>query len=147
MGAAVVVLVSAAAFGALSLGLGDTVPAVPVTAPRSTVVVDAFSGRENPRVDLEASVSLQLYAMLADQKSAGLLRRASLPDQDLGFRALVVTPADAALPVLRILPTAVYVSDAGTYLKLDDPDGLFYIRVRDAIRPLLADDVRGVLPS
>ena len=144
--AAAVVVIAGAGFGAWR-GPDTTVPAAPAADPGATVLIDAFSGRENPRVNLDDAVTKQLYAMVSDQKAAGLLERAALPEQELGFRALVVTPADASLPVLRILPTAVYVNNSGSYLRLDDPDGQFYSRVYYAIRTLIPDDVRGALPA
>ncbi len=147
--AAAVVVIAGASFGAWSWRGPDptTVPAFPAAAPLDSVLIDAFSGRENPRVNVDDAVTKQLYAMFFDQKAAGLLEPADLPEGELGFRALVVTPADTSLPVLRILPTAVYVNDSGSYLRLDDPDGQFYSRVYYAIRTLIPDDVRGALPA
>lgn len=146
--AAAIVLVAGAGLGAWSwLGRGSTVPAAPAAAPQSSVEIDVFSGRENPRVDLDAAVTTSLYAMLADQEGAGLLRPAVLPEQGLGFRGFVLTPADSSLPVLRILPTAVYVNRSGSYQQLPDPNMHFYNRVYDAIRPLIGDDVRDALPA
>jgi hypothetical protein len=67
--AAAIVLVAGAGFGAWSwLGRGSMVPAVAAAAPQSSVEIDAFSGRENPRVNLDEAVTRGLYAMLADQE-------------------------------------------------------------------------------
>ena len=146
--AAAIVLVAGAGFGAWSwLGRGSTVPAAPAAVPQSSVEIDVFSGRENPRVNLDAAITGQLYAMLSDQEAAGLLKPAALPEQGLGFRGFILTPADTSLPVLRILPTAVYVNRSGPYLRLDDPNERFYTRVYDAIRPLIGEDVRTALPE
>jgi len=146
--AAAIVLVTGAGFGAWSwLGRGSTVPAAPAPVPQNSVEIDVFSGRENPRVNLDAAVTGQLYAMLSDQEAAGPLKPAALPEQGLGFRGFILIPADTSLPVLRILSTAVYVKGSGPYLRLDDPNEHFYTRVYDAIRPLIGEDVRGALPE
>ncbi len=147
--AAAIVLVAGAGFGAWSwLGRGSTVPAAPAAAPQSSVEIDVFSGRENPRVNLDAAVTRRRCMRCSPtRKAAGLLRPAVLPEQGLGFRGFVLTPADSSLPVLRILPTTVYVNRSGSYQQLPDPNMHFYNRVYDAIRPLIGDDVRAALPA
>ncbi|MFT4110123.1 hypothetical protein [Propionicimonas sp.] len=134
------------------LGGGRAVPAVP--APAATVagsggrvVVELYSGRENPEVALDAGVADELYLMLADQEAAGLLEPGDAPTPGLGFGGLVVVPADSSRPSLRVLPTAVYLDRGGRPSRLDDPDGAFYSRVYDAVGPLLDEEVRRVLPD
>ena len=146
--AAAIVLVAGAGFGAWSwLGRGSMVPAVPAAAPQSSVEIDVFSGRENPRVNLDEAVTRGLYAMLADQEAAGPLSPAAPPEEGLGFRGFILTPSDSSLPVLRILPTTVYVNRSGSYQQLPDPNMNFYNLIYDAIRPLIGDDVRAALPA
>jgi hypothetical protein len=117
------------------------------TAPQTTVDIDMFSGRENPRVTLDAGVAEELHLMVGDHAAAGLLRPGEAAGNGLGFRGFVVTPADPARPRLRILPTEEVVDGAGLLGRLDDPGGSFYNRVYDAIRPLVSDDVWQALPD
>jgi|GEM_PF-2675109 hypothetical protein len=118
--------------------------ATPVAA---TVEVLMFSGRPDPVVSLNAEVAAQLYAMLADQEGAGLLKPSDPPPTDnLGFQGLRVTPIDSSHPTLQILPTAVYLWRSGNF-RVDDPDQNFYNRVYDAIAAELDPDVRAALPS
>jgi hypothetical protein len=146
--AAAMLLVAGFGLGAWAwLGGSGGVPAVPAATPQDTVLIDLYSGRENPRVVLDPTVATELYLMLADQEAAGRLRPGDPPEAGLGFRGLVVTPADGSRPALRILPTAVYLNRSGTALRLDDPDQGFYNRVYDAIRPLVDGDVRKALPD
>ncbi|MGC3994471.1 MAG: hypothetical protein QM779_10255 [Propionicimonas sp.] len=151
--AAAVALLAGTALGVVVwLGGGRTVPAVPapVATPAASgdrVVVELYSGRENPEVALDAGVADELYRMLADQEAAGLLEPGDAPTSDLGFAGLLVVPADTSRPSLRVLPTAVYLEQDGRPSRLDDPDGNFYSRVYDAIRPLLEDSVRQALPD
>ncbi|PFG16255.1 hypothetical protein ATK74_0789 [Propionicimonas paludicola] len=119
----------------------------PAVAGSATVQVLMFSGRRDPVATLPADVADELYAMLADQEAAGLLKPSDAPPADnLGFRGFLVTPKDRSQPALQILPTAVYLQRAGD-LRLDDPNQNFYNRVYDAIAPQLDPDVRAALPS
>jgi hypothetical protein len=139
-------------------GRGQGVPAVPIapastgspsssSAPGSaTVKLLMFSGRPDPTATLDADVVRELYAMLADQEAAGLLKPSDPAPDDLGFRGFLVTSADSSQPALQILPTAVYLERSGTY-RLDDPDQSFYNRVYDAIASQLEADVRAALPD
>lgn len=140
-------------------GRGQGVPAVPIaptpsaTASTSTVAVSAtvevlmFSGRPDPIATLNADVVDELYAMLADQEAAGLVKPSDSPPPDnVGFRGFLVTPKDRSQPTLQILPTAVYLQRAGNF-RLHDPNENFYNRVYDAIGPQLDPDVRAALPS
>ena len=105
-----------------------------------------FSGRPDPTATLNADVVDELYAMLADQEAAGLLKPSAPPSDNLSFRGFLVTPKDSSRPALRILPTAVYVERSGTH-RFDDPDRNFYNRVYDAIGPQLGADIRALLPD
>jgi len=138
-------------------GRGQGVPAVPIaptpsatastSAAAGTVEVMMFSGRRDPIATLNADVVDELYAMLADQEAAGLVKPSDSPPADnLGFRGFLVTPRDRSQPTLQILPTAVYLQRAGTF-RLEDPDQHFYNQVYDAIGPQLDPDVRAALPS
>lgn len=151
--AAAVVLVAGVGLGTwVWLGRDGTVPATPapVATPAASgdrVVVELYSGRENPEVDLDASVADQLYARLADQEAAGELEPGEPPESGLGFAGFVVRPADTSRPALRILTDAVYFDRSGTSMRLDDPHGSFYALVYDAVRPLLDDAARKALPD
>ena len=135
------------ALAAWSLRAGwGVVPATPAEA-RTTVMIDVFSGRENPVVTLDPAVAEELYLMLADHESAGEVHSGGAPDAVLGFRGLVVTPADDSRPTLRILPDAVHFERDGKWWRIDDPGQSFYDRVYHAIRPLLTADVRKLLPD
>lgn len=138
-------------------GRGQGVPAVPIaptpsatastSAAAATVEVMMFSGRPDPVVALNADVVDELYAMLADQEAAGLLKPSDAPPpNNLGFQGLRVTPTDDSRMTLQILPTEVYLWRAGN-LRLDDPEQNFYNRVYDAIGPQLDPDVRTALPA
>ncbi len=166
--AAAAVIAVVAGVGVVAIcapGRGQGVPAVPIaptpsaitTAPSTSaptavgsmtakVQVLMFSGRRDPVVSLDSDVADQLYAMLADQEAAGLLKPSDVAPDYLGFRGLLVTTIDPSRPALQILPTAVYVQESGMY-RLDDPDQNFYNRVYDAIAPQLDPDVRAALPS
>lgn len=151
--AAAVVLVAGAGLGAWAwLGRDGTVPATlaPAATPAASgarVLVELYSGRENPEVDLSASAADQLYARLADREAAGELEPGEPPESGLGFAGFAVRPADTSRPALRILTDAVYLDQAGTSMRLDDPHGSFYALVYDAISPLLDDATRAALPD
>ena len=113
----------------------------------TTVTVDLYSGRENPKIPLAPDVAEELYLMIGDSAAAGEVIPADPPDPGLDFRGFVVTPADANLPVLRILPTAIYLDESGTPGRIDDPGSGFYNRVYDAVRLLLDDATRTALPD
>jgi heat shock protein HslJ len=128
---------------------GDVVALFSAGTPKdgAQVEVDLYSGRSNIVVPLDAGTTRELYLMLSDLEAAGSLTPTEAPDLGLGFRGLVVTPTDATLPQLRILPTKVYVDDHGNYRAVKDPSGNFYVRVYDAIRPALSKDVRDPIPA
>lgn len=149
--AAVVVFVAGVSI-AVWTGAGRGIPAVPVAPNTSPAVlpttvpagvpsveVDVFSGRGNPVVELEASIADELYAMVGDQEAAGELEDEAPPEGDLGFRGLVVHPADDERPTLRILPGAVYVGSDGDTKLLRDPSTRFFDVVTAALTPELRD--------
>ena len=150
--AAAISLVAGIGFGAWALGgrvAGvPATPAAPATTPAATgasVDVELHVGGEIHRVPLDPKVTQELYLMVADHEAAGFLHKTGSPDFALGaFGGFVLTPANPALPELRILPTRVIVHQAGDYQQLQDPNQLFYNRVYDAIAPLLDPDVRRV---
>ena len=152
--AGVVLLAGAGLGGCAGYAPGDpgpaassAAPAKPATPAQDMVEIDMFSGRQNPTVVLDAGVAEELYLMIGDQEVAGRLRPGDPPDAGLGFRGFVLTPADRTRPALRILPTTVFIDRVGGSQALDDPTSSFYNRVYDAIRPLISDDVRAVLPD
>lgn len=122
--------------------VGRGIPAVPVAphveATGATVEVDLFSGRENPVVQLPATVTDELYALLDDR--AGSAVNTDPHQGILGFRGFVVTPLDDPdRGVLRVLPDAVQFGPIHDYKRLDDP--VFFEFVLEAIRGSLSDDV------
>lgn len=146
--AAAVGIIVAAGIGLAASGCSTPVSDAPAAPPgRTTVIVDLYSGRENPQLPLDPDVAEEMYLMIGDSAAAGEVIPADPPDPGPGFRGFVVTPADANLPVLRILPTAVYLDESGTPGRVDDPGSGFYNRVYDAIRPLLDDATRTALPD
>ncbi|HQA77387.1 MAG TPA: hypothetical protein PLL50_03410 [Propionicimonas sp.] len=139
--------VAGLALTAWSLRAGwGVVPATPAAA-ETKVMIDVFSGRENPVVTLDAAVAEELYLMLADHESAGEVHAGAAPDAVLGFRGLVVTPADDSRPTLRILPDTVHFERDDSWWRIDDTGQSFYDRVYHAIRPLVSADVRKLLPD
>ncbi len=135
--ATVVVVVGVGAAWAAGRGI----PAVPVAPPEpagATVEVDLFSGRENPVVQLPATVTDELYALLDDR--AGSAVNIDPHQGILGFRGFIVTPLDDPdRGVLRVLPDAVQFGPIHDYKRLDDP--VFFEFVLEAIRGSLSDDV------
>lgn len=137
---------------AVFFGAGRGIPAVPVgpstppvalptTVPAGvpSVEVDIFSGRENPVVELDVSIADELYAMVGDHQAAGELEDEAPPEGVLGFRGLVVHPADDQRPILRILPGAVYVDPDGDAQLLRDPSARFFDAVATVLTPELRD--------
>ncbi len=137
---------------AVWMSAGRGIPAVPVAPSTAPVVlptavpagvpsveVDVFSGQENPVVELDASIADELYAMVADHEAAGELEDEAPPEGVLGFRGLVVHPADDVRPTLRILPGAVYVDPDGDAKLLRDPSARFFQAVATALTPELRD--------
>jgi hypothetical protein len=131
-------------------------PAGPATPPATSapaipavdiVVIDIYSGGENPELPLDEAVARELYLMVADQEAAGQLAPVAEPTFGLGFRGFVLTPADPSLPGLRILPDEVFVSAPDGYRRLADRESNFYNRVWDALRPELTDDLIVALPD
>ena len=121
---------------------GRGIPATPVPPAGqavTTVEVDVFSGRANPVLELDPSVADELYALFDDH--SGSAESVEPPELGLGFRGLVVTPADAARPVLRIQPDAVLYGTLEAHQRLSDPDGVFFGTVLDAIRGSLPPEV------
>jgi hypothetical protein len=126
---------------------GTATPPATSTPAADTVVVDIYSGGENPELPLDEAVARELYLMVEDQEAAGQLAPVAEPTFGLGFRGFVLTPADPSLPELRILPDEVFVSGPDGYRRLADPESNFYNRVWDALRPDLTDDLVGALPD
>ena len=123
-----------------------TVAGAPATVPQATVTVELSPG-PGPQVPLDPDVADELYLMVADRSAAGEVTAAVPPQAERGFGGFVVSPDDPGLPVLRILPTAVYLDQAGTPGRIDDPSSGFYNRVYEAVRPLLDEATRAALPE
>jgi len=119
----------------------------PASPAGDMVEIDIYSGQANPVVQLDAAVATELYAMLSDQEAAGLLVPGDLPASVLGFRGFVVTPADATLPVLRIMPSEVFLVRDGNPQSLPDMGSEFYNRVYVAIRSLVGADILDAIPN
>lgn len=146
--AASVVLVAGVGLAAWSwLGRTTAVPAAPGAGTEYMVEVDIYSGRENPVLPLDPSVARQLYLMLEDIDAAGLLKPSDPPEFGLEFRGFVVTSSDASLPILRILPKAVYSIRGGSHEQLEDPNENFYTRIYDALASQLPEGVPEALPT
>lgn len=111
----------------------------------ATVMVDIFSGRQNPETPLEPALVDELFSMLEDQGAS--LVPIKEPDLKLGFRGFVVTSPDESRPSLRISPRTVYVVTGGSWEELADPEQNFYSRLYAAIDQALADDVREAIPK
>lgn len=109
------------------------------------VVIDLYSGRENPVVRLDADTAEQLTLRVADHEAAGEFTSGGELPSGLGFRGFVIYPAGGADPWLRITPDAVYIEDSGAWVA--DPSGSFYALVWDALRPSLAPEVLDELPD
>jgi hypothetical protein len=108
------------------------------------VMVDLYSGRENPKVDLSAGVAEQIYGDLDGRDTE--FQSAAEPDAGLGFRGFVVTPSGDAQPTLRVTQDSVYSSRSGIHRKLDDPSGKYYNLIRDDVKTQLSQDVLAALP-
>lgn len=119
-------------------------PTTPTPAG-TTVMIDIYSGRENPTLPLDADVADQVYFQFADSEAADLLKPGAPPTAQLGFRGFVITSADPTRPPMRILPNAAYLDRAGTWLKMGRPEP--YALVYDALWPSLSNEVRAALPA
>lgn len=109
------------------------------------VMVDIFSGRENPKAGLSSGVAEQIYGEL-DGRSAEF-QTAAEPAAALGFRGFVITAAgDDAKPVLRVLKDSVYSIRGGAHQKLPDPSGKYYTLVLNDVKPKLSQEVVSALP-
>lgn len=112
--------------------------APPVRPAGATVVVDIYSGRENPVVELDAATADELYAMVADHEAAGDLGAEASPLPGLGFRGFVVTPIDQDRPMLRVLPGSIRVGpDEADILR--DPTTSFFDAIASALTPELRE--------
>jgi hypothetical protein len=116
----------------------------PSSAAPNTVLVDLYSGKENPKADLSTRVADQIYGDL-DGRDAEF-QSAAEPDAVLGFRGFVVTPSDDARPVLRVTQDSVYADRGGVHKKLADPSGKHYKLIRDDVKTQLSQDVLKALP-
>lgn len=114
-------------------------PVGPSEAAGATVEVDLFSGQVNPVVDLPASVTDELYALL--DKYADAAPHTDPREPVLGFRGFLVTPVDESRPVLRIQPESVRFGPVHDYRTFQDSDQVFYKFVLDAVRGSLSEDV------
>lgn len=112
-----------------------------LAAPRTTVEVSIFSGRENPpAVDLDPNVADELYAVLADQ--AGSLKEIDQSEARFDMPAFLVNSEQADRDQLWVMQEVVYVVESGDRLhELLDPDGVFFHTIFDAIRDSLPDEV------
>jgi hypothetical protein len=116
----------------------------PPSAPSYDVLVDLYSGRENPEVELSAGVADEMYGDL-DGRAADF-QPATEPTGTLGFRGFVVTPSDGVRSVLRVTPDSVYAVRDGGYRRLADPGRAYYRLILDDVTPQLSQDVRKALP-
>jgi hypothetical protein len=107
-------------------------------------LVDLYSGKENPEVELSADAAEVIYGDLdgraADFKAEGE------PASPLGFRGFVVTPSGEARSVLRVTHDSVYSVRNGAHEKLADPAGKYYNLILDDVRTRLSQDVLDALP-
>ncbi len=124
--------------------VGRGVPAVPAAVAATMVEVDAFSGRANPTVPLDAALADQLYESLPSLEQTGF-ELTDLPATGLGFRGFVVTPPDDTRPVLRITPGTVVVDPGGDPEILADADGTLFGAVLGALPEDLEQLVLGQL--
>lgn len=142
--AAALIVVAGVGVGFMLNGRG--IPASPAGPPEpvgATVEVDIFSGRENPVIDLPASATDELYALLAARMDdpPHPHPHASF-EPGLGFRGLVVTPADSEnRSRLRLLPGLVHVGSDDDFKLVDDDDQLMFQLVLNAIRDSLPEEV------
>jgi hypothetical protein len=116
----------------------------PPAAPSYDVLVDLYSGRENPEVELSATVAEEIYGDLDGR--AAEFQPATEPTGTLGFRGFVVTPSDPARPVLRVTPDSVFAVRDDSYRRLADPGHTYYRLILDDVKPRLSQDVRTALP-
>lgn len=115
------------------------------TAPSSyAVLVDLYSGQQNPEVELSAPVGEQVYRELEDR--AADFSPGEEPAPVLGFRGFVVTPGDGSLPVLRITADTVYATRVDGIKVLADPEGRYYDLVLSDVGSRLAPGVLDALP-
>ncbi|MEV6691403.1 hypothetical protein AB0M35_08035 [Micromonospora sp. NPDC051196] len=108
------------------------------------VLVDLYSGKESPEVSLNTQVADDLYSQVNGR--TGEFVETDEPEPTLGFRGFLVTPADDALPTLRITQTDVYTIDGADRRRLADPGGHYYKLVLDDISGDLPQEVLNALP-
>ncbi|WP_117211192.1 hypothetical protein [Allorhizocola rhizosphaerae] len=116
----------------------------PSSAGAYGVMVDLYSGRENPKVELSSGVAEEIYGDLDGR--AKEFQAVAEPDSKLGFRGFVVTPTGDGKPVLRVTKDSVYSIRSGTHEKLADPAGKYYNLVLNDVKPRLPKDVLDNLP-
>jgi hypothetical protein len=105
--------------------------------PDATVVVDVFSGRENPVVALDGDVAQELFDYLDKRADDVYPTPGALPQ--LGFNGLVVTLVDAesATSTIRVMPHAIYVYDPMGTVRISDLTGAAFDIVWPAVKPEL----------
>jgi hypothetical protein len=134
--------------GILVLALLASVAACAKTAgePSSPygVMVDLYSGRENPKVELSSRVAEEIYGDLDGR--AAEFQAATAPDSPLGFRGFVVTPSTDAQPTLRVTKNSVYSIRGDEHRKLTDPQGKYYQLILEDVKARLSQDVLKALP-
>ena len=98
------------------------------------VEIDLYSGRENPTSPLTWKASQDLLAFI--NSHAPDAEPAAEPMAALGFRGLVVTPIDTDnnSSHIRIVPTAVYVTDGDVTQRIADESGEAFYLVWDDVR-------------
>jgi len=128
------------------LGIAACAPAGegPSSSSSYTVLVDLYSGRDSPRVDLSSPAADELYNELDGR--AGEFSDASEPAPALGFRGFVVTPGGESLPVLRVTEESVYAVRGDKHELLADPEGRYYRLILDDVSSELAPEVLSALP-
>ena len=122
-----------------SMSACASAPGGPSSSGSYAVVVDLYSGRENPKVELSSGVAEQIYGDLDGR--AAEFQAAAVPDVRLGFRGFVVTPGDDAKPVLRVTKDSVYSIRDGMQQKLADPTGKYYHLILNDVKTHLSEDV------
>lgn len=115
----------------------------PPPAAAYSMMVDLYSGRQNPEVELSPQVADEIHGEL-DRRAAELTSPAE-PPAPLGFRGFVITPSGDSRPVLRVTRDSVYAIRDGVTEKLTDPEGRFYDLVLEDVRTRLPRDVLDAL--
>jgi hypothetical protein len=109
-----------------------------------TVLVDLYSGRDSPQVDLSSQAADELYGELDGR--ADEFSDSSEPAPALGFRGFVVTPTAESRPVLRVTKESVYAVRGDKHELLADPEGRYYRLILDDVSGELTPDVLSALP-